>query len=47
MRGRGDALKEQLVRATIAGIETVWDGAPFFIAFLLHLSSGSWLTAHC
>lgn len=28
MRGRGDALKEQLVRATIAGIEALWDVSP-------------------
>jgi beta-glucosidase/6-phospho-beta-glucosidase/beta-galactosidase len=28
MRGRGDALKEQLVRATIAGVEAVWDVNP-------------------
>jgi hypothetical protein len=28
LRGRGDALKEQLVRATIAGIEAVWDVCP-------------------
>jgi len=28
LRGRGDELKEQLVRATIAGIEAIWDVSP-------------------